>query len=415
MPDKKYFPIKTNTACQLKWAWSTLYLNNGVTGSCHRTAMGTVAPENFMQFHNTPLKIQDRQQMLQGLWPEDSCAYCRKIEEVGGTSDRMRHLSIPDMSPPELEHNLQAVNVSPTLLEVYFSSACNMGCLYCPDGLSSTNTAENNKFKEFKQGGVHLPIIKNKYKDYVPLFWEWFPDGFPKLKRLGILGGEPLIQQEFDYFLEMVDKYPNPNCQLNIVTNLMVSPERLASFIPKFRKLLVDRKIARIDISVSIDCWGPQQEYVRYGIDLKRWEENFRYLMQHKWLYLMINQTISVLTIKTMPELLMKLIEWRKERKIGHWFSGVEPGPTYLKAGILPGDVFEKDMDTILSLLPTDTDEDCLAYEYMKGIFQQICQPAHSPTEIRDLFVFLEEKDRRRGTDWTVLFPWLVKYRKYVV
>ena len=33
---KKYFPIKTSTACQLKWAWSTVILQTAVTQSCHR-------------------------------------------------------------------------------------------------------------------------------------------------------------------------------------------------------------------------------------------------------------------------------------------------------------------------------------------------------------------------------------------
>jgi pyruvate-formate lyase-activating enzyme len=324
-------------------------------------------------------------------------------------------LSIPNLTPPELQNNPSAVEISPTILEVYFSSVCNLGCLYCPPTLSSTITAENIKFKEFKKGGVHLPILKNQYKDYVSLFWEWFPTGFSKLKRIGILGGEPLMQQEFDKFLEMVEKYPNPDCHVNIVTNLMISPERLSSFVPKFRSLLVNRKVASIDISASIDCWGPQQEYARYGINLEHWEKNFRYLMQYKWLYLMINQTISVLTIKTMPDLLIKLIEWRKERKIGHWFSGVEPGPLYLKGGILPGHVFEKDRDKILNLMPKNNVEDSYAYEYMDGILRQICQPDFSPNDIRDLIVFLDEKDRRRGTNWELLFPWLMEYRKYVV
>ena len=49
----KYFPIKTKTACQLKWAWSTLYLNNGETKSCHRTGQSELTPENFLNFHNT--------------------------------------------------------------------------------------------------------------------------------------------------------------------------------------------------------------------------------------------------------------------------------------------------------------------------------------------------------------------------
>ena len=51
MFDKKdtYFPIKQAPACQLKWTWSSLWLTEGTTASCHRckknfnrTVRGTV-------------------------------------------------------------------------------------------------------------------------------------------------------------------------------------------------------------------------------------------------------------------------------------------------------------------------------------------------------------------------------------
>ena len=33
----KKFPIVSDTACQLKWNWSTVFLSTGETASCHRT------------------------------------------------------------------------------------------------------------------------------------------------------------------------------------------------------------------------------------------------------------------------------------------------------------------------------------------------------------------------------------------
>jgi hypothetical protein len=68
----KYFPIKTSTACQLKWTWSTVYdYYNGTTSSVvieyHSDVLSTV--ENFDNFHNTPKKLKDRELMLQGQWP----------------------------------------------------------------------------------------------------------------------------------------------------------------------------------------------------------------------------------------------------------------------------------------------------------------------------------------------------------
>jgi hypothetical protein len=178
---------------------------------------------------------------------------------------------------------------------------------------------------------------------------------------------------------------------------------------------LVNKKLKRIDITCSIDCFGPQQEYVRWGLDLGQWKKNIELLLKHKWLYISINQTISPLTIKTMPELLVQLKQWKQQHQVGHWFSGVAPDPSYMKPEIFGDAEFAQDAEIILKLMSTDTDEDLTALEYMKGIFSQILSAKINYQEIVKLITYLDEKDRRRGTNWEILFPWLIRYRKYVV
>ena len=70
---QRYFPIKTETACQLKWTWSSLYLYEGTTNSCHRVAKTSLTTDTFDQFHNTPKKLADRRIMLDGEWPAGGC------------------------------------------------------------------------------------------------------------------------------------------------------------------------------------------------------------------------------------------------------------------------------------------------------------------------------------------------------
>jgi pyruvate-formate lyase-activating enzyme len=408
--EKKYFPIQTDTSCSLKWNWSTLYLNSGKTASCHRTAFSDITAENFFDFHNTPLKVSDRQAMLRGEWPEHSCEYCKKIENAGGFSDRMLHLTIPDLIPTELATNTNAVLISPTILEVFFNNTCNLGCLYCHPSLSSKIETENQNFGNFEKQGVKLFSHETKFKDLIPHFWEWFPTGFHTIKRFHFMGGEPFYQKEFDKLLDMIEEYPNPDCVLNIVTNLMVPKKRIEGILARLKELLIARKLKGVDISCSIDCWGPQQEYVRWGLDLNQWEDNFKLLIENKWIRLGISQTISTLTIKTMPELLLKLTEWRKDRKIGHWLSGVTPGPDYLKGEIFGDLEFKDAVASILPLMPLVTDDDKTTYEYMQGTLTQITSSTPNYEEIKNLIIFLNEKDRRRKTNWHELFPWLIKY-----
>lgn len=413
----KFFPVKTKTACQLKWNWSTLYLYKGTTASCHRTGSSEISVENFNQFHNTGKKQSERTKMLQGLWPENSCGYCQSIEDVGGYSDRMLHLSIPNVSPPELETDPSAVVVTPTLLEVYFDNTCNMSCLYCHPSLSSKINQEHKKFGEWRYKNIELASF-SPHPDHSALlekFWIWMHNNSHKLKRLQILGGEPFYQDEYYKLLDYFEYNPHPNLEFNLVTNLMVEHNRFGAMIDRWRSLLSRKHLKRIDVTCSIDCWGIEQEYVRYGLHLDQWQKNFEKLLEQKWLTVNINQTISVLTIKTMPDLLKRLIQWRHRRPIGHYFSEISPGPEYLMPQILGGGIFDQDFENILALMPSQTDQDCRARSYMQGISTHIASSVANHNAIDNLRHFLDEKDRRRGTSWKKTFPWLIKEIDHVV
>lgn len=412
---RKFFPIQTETACPLKWSWSTLLLDSEKTASCHRTAFSKITTENFNNFHNTDLKISDRQRMLAGQWPESSCAYCRQIEEAGGFSDRQRHLSIPGVYPEELDQRI-STSVAPSILEVYFENTCNLACVYCRPEFSSRINAEYAKHKSFVNGGVSLvPIQQLAPSRLITKFWEWLTQNIHQLKRLHILGGEPLVQSHIQDIVNFLDANPAPNLELNIITNLVVPYAKLDAFAKSIKKLLSARKIKRLDITASIDCLGDAQEYVRYGLNLDEWKENFQYLVDRPWIKLNVNQTISVLTIKTMPEFIDLISSWKRVRPIGHYFSGVSPNPLYLQPTILGPEVFNSDFESILSKMPRVADEDEIAYNYMKGIHSEILNSKFDSERVRDLFIFLQENDRRRGTDWRTVFPWLVEFENRVV
>ena len=151
----KVFPIKSDTACLLKWAWSTVYLGQGTSSSCHRTDQAPIPPDNFASFHNLPNKVAARELMKSGSWPKGGCQYCEKIEAAGGMSDRQYQLHAgheQDRTPEELLTDPEAVEVVPTILEVYFNNTCNMACLYCGSHFSTKWEEENKRFGVFEQG-----------------------------------------------------------------------------------------------------------------------------------------------------------------------------------------------------------------------------------------------------------------------
>ena len=412
---KKYFPISQGVACQSKWSWSTLFLTEGITRSCHRASESNLTVENFINFHNTNVKIQDRQKMLDGIWPAGGCNYCKRIEEAGGFSDRLLHNKTANLSPPELEFDLTATTVSPTYLEVFFDNTCNLSCLYCDQYSSSKIADENKRFGSFNKEGVILPILETKYtKNLAPEFWKWMDGNFHTLKRLNFLGGEPFLQKELEFLIDFIDSHPNPECELNFISNLSISKNRLENYIEKFKKIVKLKKIKKLSITASIDCWGVEQEFVRYGLMLDVWEENFKYLLEHRWMTLNINQTIGPLAIKTMPDLLLRLNEWKKIRAVGHYFSAIS-NISYMQPNIFGPDVFKEDFKTILSLMTGDREQDKSAVSYMSSIAKEIEIRERNTTELKKLQIFLDEKDRRHGTNWREVFPWLEKELRDVV
>ena len=138
-----------------------------------------------------------------------------------------------------------------------------------------------------------------------------------------LLGGEPLYQKEFYRCLDYFKTSPNSDLEFNFVTNLMISPSKFEQLVDQMKSMTVDRNVKRFDITVSLDCWGVEQEYARWGLQLDTIEANINTLLKTPWIYLNINSTLSPLTIKKFPELIEKINTWKTQRKIQHHFQTV--------------------------------------------------------------------------------------------
>ena len=412
--DKKYFPIKTETACQNKWTWSTLWLTTGTTASCHRVNHLPLNLDEFDNFHNLPKKIKDRELMLEGKWPSGGCEYCSSIELAGGSSDRMYHLKIPNLTPPELDTNPTATHVTPRIVEVFINNLCNMSCVYCRPQNSSQIQAENNKFGEFNVKGVvlsngTLTDTMPMQQKYFEKFCQWLEKNSSTLMQLQLLGGETFYQSELDVILDVLEKGKNPNLELTIVSNLMVKPARLRHYIERIKQMCIRGHIGRLALTASIDGWGPEAEYARYGLELETWEKNFAYVVSNKWIALHINQVMTVLTMKSIPQLLERLNYYRQQRPISQEITLVVTGTIrpFLHPGIFGGNFWKEDFKRIFELMPTTTDVDRNSRIYMEGIQTLLMSQKADPEKIEQLYVFLNEMDRRRGTNWKSVYPYL--------
>ena len=406
----KYFPIKKGVTCQLKWTWNTIKLQEGTSQSCHRVDPLFLTPETFDNFHNNEKWLEHRKLQLAGKFPQAGCQYCETIENAGGISDRITHLKIPNLYPLELDTDPEAIHVTPRILEVFLDNLCNLKCIYCDESNSSRIEAENKKFGYIKEFKNLMPIPRHiNFNELVEKFFAYLENNYTGLKRLQILGGEPFYQKSFDRLIDFVKQNTNPDLELNIVTSLAISKSRLEEFVESMKQLLIQRKIGRLDITVSLDCFGAEQEYVRYGVDLKQLKENFEFLVNQKWIMLNVNSTITSLTIKTMPAMIEYLNNFRKQRKIHHSFGHVDSRP-WLHCSAFGAGFFDPEFNNVLACLPEKTDWDQNIKDYMHGLHKSLLLSEIDYAKISQLKRFLTEIDRRRNLDYKKVFPWLNQY-----
>ena len=415
----KPFPIKQGIPCQLKWNHSTVFLTMGTTASCHRVTHDPIQiVDGKINFHNIPQKLEARTKMLNGEWPGRGCEHCKSTEDAGGHSDRMNHLNMQGVyAPPELEQDLNTIDVTPTQLEIYFSNTCNLKCIYCNSLFSSTIDNENRIHGEFLHGpkekfgeNVYIPGKTEVHSDMEVLnikLFEWLEENIQSLRKIIILGGEPFLQKETEKLIKFLEVKKNSQLDLVIFSNLTVDTIKVQTYLKRLWQLVEKNKINNLQVIGSLDCWGPQAEYVRNGLDLKKYCSNFEFMLNHTKITLGVNSALMPLTVPTMPDLVAKINEWSKKRTV-YWsmMKAGDAGRPYLNPTIFGDKILDLGINQTIELFDTQDDPIKIGYlNNLKGIAQECRKTEPDLHQQKLLKVYLEELDRRRNTDYKKLFP----------
>lgn len=411
---KNFLPIPSEKACLLKWSQSSLYLWNNTAASCHRNKNVEI-PDDF-DFHNTEPVVKDRIKMLKGEWPNYNrgCEHCKFQELHGGTSDRMQWLQNSGNEryvPKELYDTPQALKVKPTQVSVHFNNKCNMKCIYCGPQLSSAWVNEMKEFdgKELAERNINVTENNRLYPERLKKFWKWMEENYSSLKAFDILGGEPWIQQETWECVQWMIEHPNPDLDFEIYSNMQIKPKLFRRHCEHLKELA--KTVREVLITVSLDCWGPASEYIRFGHDMETFNENIEYLIYEcPELVTTMNWTVSSLSIPYTAPLIQKVINWNKDikdrRKIAVNYNKCID-PYIYDPSIMPQGTFTKYIEEIL-----DLNEEMYGNNpyknYPKGIFNEIEKSPADYEKIQKLKDQLTLLDSRRNTDWKKTFPWLV-------
>jgi organic radical activating enzyme len=441
---KKFIPIMNEispTFCMAKWHHTTIYLQTGETHSCyhprpHKIPLDEIAIDPSA-LHNTGQKKMERLEMLNGEKPS-GCQYCWNIESMGDdyVSDRKERNST--IYTPERFDEIKTgpwdQNINPEYIEISFGNECNFKCGYCHPKHSSSYHKEIKDFGPYTMVKNHrndinwFKVYEEETNPYVEAWWKWWPEVSKTLNILRITGGEPLLQQSTWRLLDDLDKNPLPNLELNINSNFGVKPILIERLAERANNLVTSKKIKDFKIFTSIDTWGKPAEYIRTGLNLESWEQNFETYMQKTSLPITFMITFNLLAVPNFQSLLQKILQWRKRHN--NIFKSREQrirfDTPYLKEplqydmNILPKAEFMpymyKNLEFIKSNIYDRSTEyfTSLEYEKFRRVVDYMETTIYNDDKLqegrKDFYNWFTEYDRRRGTDFVATFPELADF-----
>ena len=177
-------------------------------------------------------------------------------------------------------------------------------------------------------------------------------------------------------------------------------------------------RIKNVHVVASIDCWGEQAQYVRSGLNIELFEQNFLYLLEQTDCGLNINMTGSSLSVFTMPELIEKINQWNHVRRVyvslmlvngAQSFLGSEDGG-FLSLSSFGNKALEWGFRQSVEQLETFNDVELEKFkQHMQGLMQTIEGYEPDVAAQKELHQYLSTIDQRRGKNYKTLFPVIVE------
>lgn len=441
--------------CLAKWLQVTIHLHTGHTHSCHHPSPHKIPLEEIDQdpgaLHYTQYKMKQQQKMLDGERPSE-CQYCWNVEDLPGDYFSDRYMKSSDSQwagkskiDEIVDRAQRGEKINPSYVEVSFSNVCNFKCGYCGPTYSSQWVHEVEKHGGYQLDGHEfndiewlknqgrMPIHHREHNPYVEAFWKWWPELVQELKVFRVTGGEPLLDKNtFRVMDELYYNTPNPNLELSFNSNLGVPRNVIDNYIRKINPLIEENKIRRSVLYTSVDAHGAQAEYGRHGLVYDEWLANLDHVLtQVPKLKVTIMCTANILSITSFERLLKDVYELKikhlsPQRNMPITIDmSILRWPVHYCVSILPpeyADFMTSSLKFMEDHQENSGDNEPYAgffifeIEKMRRFIETIKQPINDAEMVdidqarRNFVKFVEEHDRRRGTDFSKTFPELMDF-----
>lgn len=418
--------------CLAKWSQVTIHLGIGLTHSCHHVAAHKIPLDELAAdpsaLHNTQFKKNQRKMMLKGQRPPE-CDYCWRIEDnTNDWSDRVSKSAQPWSQVDKDTKYDWTSNFNPRYVEVSFSNVCNFKCSYCGPPFSSQWAEEIKTLGPIKTKANHynsirpeeIPIPNKDHNPYIEAFWKWFPEAVKHMFHFRITGGEPLLSKHTDRVLDYLLENPQPNLNFAINTNACPPNDVWEKFVQKIKVLVEKGCVKKFRLFTSAESYGRQAEYSRFGMDWTKWQNNMSYYLKNTEdkTTVTIMSALNILSLPTLKRYLKYVDNLKSEfgaRRVETNFAYVRH-PHFLDVKIASDDLIKK------HFLPAVEYMDSLdRYKYwekatLKRIYNNILELDPEEHQIMlnryRFYQFVNEYDKRRGTNFVKTFPEYAKFYK---
>ena len=411
------------TYCAAKWFEGTIWLDKGVTASCHHTPLDPIKllPGKPDSLFNSPNKMLDRVDMMMGKRPP-GCSYCWDIEDAGGVSDR--RIKSKSLLTKVKWYKKTELSSTPVMLEIAFDRTCNLACAYCGPTFSSKWA------NDIKQNGPYTNLITDsRYNTpgesidsednpYVDAFFAWWPELEKTLKVLRITGGEPLMS---GYTWKLIEWFKanqgKSSTKLAINSNLGFDSNRLSEFIESIRPL------PHVELYTSMEATALQAEYIRDGLDYQQWLQNVHTLLKSntvKAVHVMC--TINALCLDSLPKLLTLLIDLKQRygRDRVNFTLNILRFPSFQSALVLPPEICTRYKNALAEwmyrnranpwLHEHEVNQTQRLIDYLDVVKTPHSDAFDMPRLLNDFAKFYQQYDQRRGKDFATAFPELKEW-----
>lgn len=447
---KDHLDSVSPSMCLAKWLQVSLHLTTGKTHSCYHPPVHNIDKTELLKkpsaLHNTEQKKKERASMLKGERPK-GCFYCWNIEDSGNHYSDRHYRSLEPWAKSRFQEVLDrgvGEDIIPSYVEVNFNQSCQFRCSYCSPHLSTAwmdevkkygaypTTEPHNDIKSLKEKGL-WPLSLKEENPYVKAFWSWWPELYPKLKVFRMTGGEPLIDYNTYRVLEYIKSHPHPELELAITSNLCPPKKMMKRFQTELKEILKEKKIFRFMLFPSIDTWTRQAEYIRFGLNIREFENNVRLLLKEiPELLISFIVTVNALSPFSLKDLLERILEWQKEAfyLYGGSYRRIFFDLPYLRTppwqalDVLPKGLASGHFKVCLDFMEKNKVHPDKGKYYGFSDFQinkmkRLIDLSNKTTDKKqqdlnrvNFYKFFSEHDRRRQTDFINTFPELKSFWK---